>query len=354
MSLQFRPSARDVATVGFLVGRILVAVGVTMLVPAALGLVLGEVDAAAALLIGASTAVVIGCCGEIWLPRHHDVRWSDGMVAAGLSWLAAPLVGAIPLFLSGHFPQFLDAYFDAMSGFTTAGLSTVNDVDHLPNSINLWRHLMQFLGGQGLVLLALTFFAGGGGAVGMYAGEAREDKILPNVRRTAQFIWRASLVYFAFGATALWIALVHAGLDVGGAVFHAVNLFFAAFDTGGFSPRSASIGYYHSAAVEGVLVVLMVAGALSFAVHHVLWQGRGRELLLNIETRVLAATLSLAILMAAVGLARSGVYVEPVSLFRRGVFQVVSAHTGAGFSTIPGPLFATGGGCWLRARWCWR
>lgn len=344
MTLLFRPSAKDVATVGFLMSRILMAVGGTMLIPAVLGVVLGEVDAVAALLIGASTAVAVGCCGEIWLPRHHEVRWSDGMVASGLSWLAVPLVGAIPLFLSGHFPQFLDAYFDAMSAFTTAGLSVVNDVDHLPESINLWRHLMQFLGGQGLVLLVLTFFAGGGGAVGMYAGEAREDKILPNVRRTARFIWRASLIYFAIGAAALSLALLHAGMDPGGAVLHAVNLFFAAFDTGGFSPRSASVGYYHSAATEAVLMVLMVAGAVSFAVHYVLWQGRGKELRQNIEARVLAVTFSLAMAMAAVGLVRSDVYPNTVSLLRRGLFQVLSAHTGTGFATVPGTLFSTGWG----------
>ncbi|HUG83386.1 MAG TPA: potassium transporter TrkG [Euzebya sp.] len=344
MTLAFQPDRNDVARVALLVSRAVTVVATTMLVPAVLGLVIGEIDAAAGLLLGASIGISLGAVAELALPRVGHVGWGEGMVASGVTWLVAPLVCAVPLYVSGHFDSFLDAYFDAMSGLTCTGLSVLQDVDHVADSLNLWRHLMQFLGGQGIVLLVLTFFASGGGAIGMYAGEAREDKILPNVRRTARFIWRASLIYFAIGSTALTVGLLLSGMAPAASVFHAVNLFFAAFDTGGFSPRSASVGYYHSAAVEAVLVVLMVAGAISFAVHFVLWQGKGRELLRNIEARVLAVSFTGLFAMLAVGLASGGVYVDAVALFRRGLFQLVSAHTGAGFSSIPGTIFATGWG----------
>jgi trk system potassium uptake protein TrkH len=138
--------------------------------------------------------------------------------------------------------------------------------------------------------MMLSLFATGGGAIGMYVGEAREQQILPNVQHTARFIWRVSLSYFLAGTLALWVALLAAGLPPPRAAFHAVSLFMAAFDTGGFAPNSASIGLYHSAAVETVIAVLMVAGAVSFAVHYQLWHRKNRELGTNLESRVLLVT----------------------------------------------------------------
>jgi trk system potassium uptake protein len=344
VSTTFRPSRTDLATVTALVGRALGVVAAAMLVPAALGALLGETGSALALLLGACLGLSVAAVAVGWSPALGDVRWGDGMVAAGITWLAAPLVAAVPLYLSGHFPTFLHAYFDAMSGLTCTGLSVLQDLDHLPDSMNLWRHLLHFLGGQGIVLVVLTFFAGGGGAVGMYAGEGREDKILPNVRRTARFIWRASLVYALLGSAALTAALAHSGLRLPRAAFHAVNLFMAAFDTGGFAPRSSSIGYYHSATVEAVLIVLMVAGALSFALHHRLWQGDGREVLRNIEMRVLLVTTVGLMAVLSSGLVVDGVYDDWVEVVRRGLFQLVSAHSGAGFQSVPSPVLAAGWG----------
>lgn len=344
MTLTFRPAWADLSTVALMVSRAVLVVSAAMLIPAALGFARGEVDAAMALVLGACAGIATGALAELRLPPLGDVRWGDGMVASGTTWLVAPLYCAIPLYLSGHFDGFLDAYFDAMSGLSCAGLSVLHDLDHLPDSMNLWRHVMQFLGGQGIVLVVLTFFAGGGGAVGMYAGEGREDKILPNVRRTARFIWRASLIYTAIGTAALTAALLWAGMGIGTALFHAINLFFAAFDTGGFSPRSSSVGYYHSAPLEAVLIVIMVAGSISFAVHYLLWQGRGRELLRNIETRVLAGTFTLLFAMLAFGLVGQDVYDGALPTLRRGLFQLVSAHSGAGFATIPGAIFSSGWG----------
>ncbi|WP_370325607.1 TrkH family potassium uptake protein [Euzebya sp.] len=344
MTLAFRPGRRDLSTVALLVSRAVLVVSAAMLVPAALGFATGEVDSAVALTFGACLGISTGALADLLLPPAGEIRWGEGMVASGLTWLVCPLFCAVPLYLSGHFGSFLQAYFDAMSALSCTGLSVLHDLDHLADSMNLWRHLMQFLGGQGIVLVVLTFFAGGGGAVGMYAGEAREDKILPNVRRTAQFIWRASLVYFLIGSTALTVALQAGGMRVTSAAFHAVNLFFAAFDTGGFSPRSSSIGYYHSAAVEAVLIVLMVAGAVSFAVHYRLWQGDGRELLRNIEMRVLAVTSTGVFAMLAFGLIGEGVYADGVAAFRRAIFQLVSAHTGAGFASVPSAVFSSGWG----------
>jgi trk system potassium uptake protein TrkH len=328
--------------IGLYTGRIITGLGLVMLIPAALGLARAEFNDALGMVIGASLSLLLGRLTEWRLATNRDLAWSHAMATVALSWLVAAYLAAIPLYLSGHYGSFLDATFDAMSGFATAGLAVINDLDHVSDSINLWRHLMQFLGGQGLVLVALSVFGGAGGLAGLYVGEGREDRILPNVRRTARFIWRVALLYGLFGTAMLWGALVYVGMPAIDGLLHATMLFMAAFDTGGFAPTSASLGFYHSGVVEGITSILMVAGALSFALHYQLMRGRGPlELIRNIETRTLAFTTVGLFAVTAVGLASFGTYDSAEAVVRRGFFHLLSAHTGTGFATIPGRLFVT-------------
>ena len=338
----FRPDSNDFRLIGFYTGKVLFGVGAAMAAPFALAVAAGETNEAYAFLIAMSLGVIIGRIGDWRLRTKLTMRTSHGLATVALSWLLAPVIAAIPLVLSGHYLGFLDAYFESMSGFATIGLTLANDLDHMPRSVNFWRHLMQFLGGQGIVVVVLTIFASAGSKVGaLYTGEGREEKVLPNVIRTARFIWRVALVYGVIGTLALWIALLFAGLPPLTGLFHAVNLFMAAFDTGGFSTQSASVAFYRSAAVEAVLIPIMVAGAFSFALHYVLWQGRLRELGRNIETRTLAFSLITLFTIAAVGLGRTGTFTEFVPLFRHGFFQYISGQTTTGLSTVPGRLFVT-------------
>ncbi len=340
----FRPDTQDLRVIGLNTGRVLVGVGLGMLLCTPIGVLRGEPNDVAALVIGACLALLLGRLAEWRLAHRHRIQWQHGMVVAALSWLVASLTGAVPLHLSGHYLSFLDAYFEAMSGFTTSGLSTANDLDHMAASILFWRVLTHFIGGQGLVVMFISVFAAGAGAVGMYAGEAREDRILPNLQRTARFIWRVSLGYLAVGTAALWAALIAAGMPSWDGLFHAVMLFIAGFDTGGFTPTTASLGLYHSPLVELVASFTMVAGALSFAMHYQLWRGRPRELLRNVETRLLTTTFLSTFLLVALGLVQSDTYHDAAVVLRRGLFQALSAHTGTGFNTVPGQFFASGWG----------
>lgn len=337
----FRPDTHDLRIIGLNVGRALAAVGLIMLGPAVLAAILGEVNEAAAFVVAASIGISLGLVAQLLLRTRRHAGWQHGMVIAALVWLAVPFLGAIPLHLSGHYASFLDAYFDAMSGFATAGLAVINDLDHVAHSVNVWRHMTHFLGGQGLVLLMLSLFATGGGSAGMYVGEAREERIVPNVVRTVQIIWRISLLYAGVGITALFAALLLAGVPLTTSALHAPMLFMAAFDTGGFAPTSANVWLYHSALVEAVLSVLMLAGALSFALHYRLLQGRASEMVRNIETRILAVTLLGLFGLMAVALVRAGAYTDAESLLRRGFFSIVSAQSGTGFNNTPSRLFVS-------------
>ena len=337
-----RPDRDDLRIIGFYVGRVLSGIGVMLLLPLVFAIPAGDWNSASALIIGAAVAITVGQASEAMLFTREQLEWSHGLVSVAVAWLLGPVFIAIPFFLSGHFPTFLDAYFDAMSGLTTSGLAMIQDLDHLSRSMNLLRHLTHFAGGQGIVIVVLTMFATSGSQIGtLYVGEARDERVVPNVVRTARFIYGVALAYLVVGTTALTLAGWWAGLGVPTALYHAINLFMAAFDTGGFSPMSTSIAYYHSAIFELVLMVLMVAGTLSFGLHFALWRGRRRELWLNLETRTLAVTTLGLLVVVMTGLAHEGAYEQVGALFRKGAFTLISAHTGTGFSVTSGRLFTT-------------
>ncbi|HWH31803.1 MAG TPA: potassium transporter TrkG, partial [Egibacteraceae bacterium] len=338
----FRPDRTDFRLIGFYTGRVVGGVGLAMLVPTVLAFALGEHSDGFGFLIGASVALIAGSLGTLLLRTRAPLRTTHGLATVALAWLVAPLPAAIPFILSGHYASFLDAYFEAMSGFATIGLTLANDLDHMSVSVNLWRHLTHFLGGQGIVIVVLTIFAAGGGHVGsLYTGEGREEKIVPNVISTARFIWKVALVYGLLGTTLLWVAMLFAGLQPLSALYHAASAFMASFDTGGFAVMSSSAAFYRSPAVELVLIVLMLAGAFSFALHYQLWRGRQSELYRNIETRTMALSILMLFTFALIGLARTGTFEHWSELFRHGFFQIVSGHTSTGLGTVPGRLFLT-------------
>ncbi len=337
-----RPGRNDARIIGFYLGKILVGLGWLQTIPLAVAVALQEWNDATALVIGIAIAFGSGRLTEWRLHTSADLTWSHGLVTVALGWLLGPVVLAVPFHLSGHYGQFVDAYFDAMSGLTTSGLTLVQDLDHLTVPMVLLRHLAQFAGGQGIVVVVLTVLATASAQVAtLYAGEGRDDRIVPSIVRTARFIFLVAFAYLVVGTFALWLTGLHAGLTAGRSLFHALTIFMAAFDTGGFAPYSNSIAYYHSAPMEAVIIVLMIAGAISFGLHYELWRGRRREMLENLETRALATTGFITVAVALLGLARSGAFLDLGPLVRKGLFTVVSAHTGTGFGVNAGRLYVT-------------
>lgn len=341
----FRPDVRDFRLIGFYTGKVLLGVGLVMLVPAAFGFALGETNEAWGFVVGASMTMLVGQGFQLTCATRAELTTAHALAAVAASWLVAAWFSAVPLVLSGNYAGFLDAYFEAMSGLATIGQTLAQDLDHMARSVNLWRHMMQFMGGQGIIIVVLTIFVSAGGAVGsLYLGEGREEKILPNVVSTARFIWRVALTYGAVGVAVLWAAMMHAGLAPGSALFHAVTVFMAAFDTGGFSVHSSSAAFYRSPVVEAVLWPIMLAGAFSFALHYQLWQGRLSELWRNLEMRVLMVTTPILFAVMLAGLLRAGTFGEWGSLLRHSVFHIISAHTTTGLATVPGNLYVSAWG----------
>jgi trk system potassium uptake protein TrkH len=330
-----KPRLQDLKIIGFYLGKIILGLAFTMLIPVLIGWLFGEVNPMFDFIIGLVVGLIFGLILTKLCFTDKDLNWMQGMIVVSLSWLVAMLFGAIPLYLSGHWSSYLDACFDAMSGFATTGLTLVQDLDRLSYAHNLWRHLIMFIGGQGIVIVAISLFVRGfAGAFKMYVGEARDERILPNVLHTARFIWLVSITYLVLGTLALGIVAMLNGMKPQNAFFHGACIFMAAFDTGGFAPRSQNILYYHSLLFEIVTITIMVLGAINFKLHYHIWMGNRREILKNIETVALFISAMVTFGIVAVGLTQIGVYPNALMLFRKGFYQLISAHTGTGYMTI--------------------
>ena len=330
-----KPRLEDLKIIGFYLGKIILGLAFTMAIPILVGLCFKELNPTLDFLISFEISVFLGLLLVKACHTDKDLNWMQGMIVVSISWIVAMFLGAIPLYLSGHWKSFLDACFDAMSGFATTGLALVQDLDHLSYAHNFWRHMIMFLGGQGIVVIALSFFVRGfSGAFKMYVGEARDEKILPNVVHTSRFIWLVSIVYLVLGTIALGITGIFNGMKPLNSFFHGACIFMAAFDTGGFSPQSQNILYYHSMVYEIITIIIMVLGALNFKLHYHMWMGNRKEIFRNIETSTLFVTIIATFSIVAVGLAQIGSYPSAVTLFRKGFYQLISGHTGTGFQTI--------------------
>lgn len=330
-----QPRLEDIKIIGFYLGKIIIGLSFTMLLPALVGVACAESNPALDFLIGFEISLLFGLILTKLCATEKDLNWMQGMIVVSLSWLAAMVLGAIPLWLSGHWKSFLDACFEAMSIFATTGLALVQDLDHLSLSHNLWRHLGAFIGGQGIAIAALSLFVKGtSGAFKMYVGEARDERLLPNVIHTARFIWLISLFYLGLGTLSLGITGMSLGLKPASAFFHGACIFMAGFDTAGFAPQSQSILYYHSIVFEIVTIVIMIAGALNFNFHYQLWSGNRKEAFKNIESKAFLISVTLTFLVIGAALNQLGVYPKAIVLFRKGFFQLISGHSTAGYMTI--------------------
>ena len=319
------------------IGLVLIGMGLVQYVPLATSFLCGEWDMALNFLISSSIALLAG--GAMALAGRRAERrrlgWNQGMAVAAGSWFLGMLLCALPYYLSGNYLSYLDSCFDVMSGLTTTGLTLIQNLDHLSDGLNMYRHLLTFIGGQGMVVLALSFLVKGtSGAYKMYVGEGKDERLMPNAVSTARTIWLISMIYLLAGTLVLWGAGAAAGLSVDRAFLHGLWVFMAAWSTGGFAPMSQNILYYHSAVYEIATVVFFVIGSFNFALHYAVMTGKRAELVRNVETVSFTVTVTALTLIATLGLMRLDVYPGIVSTFRKGFYQLISGHTTTGFMTV--------------------
>jgi trk system potassium uptake protein TrkH len=324
-------------TILYYIGMVVVGLGVLMYLPLTVSVLYAEWAVAVNFALSGSVALFLGGMMVLSFAKYRGQRlgWGEGMTVTAGAWFLGMLVCALPYALSGNYLSYLDCCFDVMSGFTTTGLSLVQDMDHLSNGINTWRHLLTFVGGQGMVVLVLTVLTkGASGAYKMYVGEGKDERLVPNVVHTARYIWYVSLIYLVFGTMCLWVAGIAAGMAADRSLLHGLWIFMSAWSTGGFAPMSQSILYYHNATYELITIVFFVIGSFNFALHYAAFTGNRCELVKNVETISFTVTVTLLTLIVTLGLLQSDVYPNAIAMFRKGFYQLISGHTTTGFMTV--------------------
>ncbi len=333
-----------VKIIGYYIGKIITVLGIIQLLPLITSLIYKEWPIAFNFITSMSIALILGAVLVITCNagKKRKVEWSHGMIIAAFSWFLGMFLCAIPYYLSGNYLSFLDACFDVMSGLTTTGLVLIQDLDHVSNGINMWRHFLTYLGGQGMVVLALTFLVKStSGSYRMYVGEAKDEKLLPNVISTAKAIWYISVAYLIVGTLVLWITGIFIGLPADRAFLHGLWIFMAAWSTGGFAPQTQNILYYHSTWFEIATVIFFVIGSFNFALHYAVWNKNRKEIFKNIEIQSFTITATFLTLLTIAGLMKLNVYPDFIATFRKGFYLLISGHTTTGFMTIYARQFFT-------------
>lgn len=277
-----------------------------------------------AFLIMSFLTAVIGLGLKRLIKNKHNVTMSvqEGGIIVLLSWVITIIMSAFPFVISKQL-NFVQACFEVVSGYTTTGLSVV-DVNETSSMMLLWRSIMQFLGGVGLVVIMIFAIIGPHG-VGLYNAEARSDKLLPDIRKTAKTIMIIYVSYILGG----FVLYVMAGMPI----FDAINHSIAAISTGGFSTRDSSIGYYNSSSIEFITIILMLLGTINFAAHAILWRGRVKEFFKIAEFKTMLFIFSFSIPLVLYFTTR-GLFESFSKSLRVAIFEIVSALSTTGFSTV--------------------
>lgn len=303
-------------------------VGTSMLLPVAVAIMEGEMSAVPAFVV----PIVAGWTAAItfWLkargrPKVFDVRHAFGVV--GGIWVAICLFGALPLYFSGAFPSVVDAIFESVSGFTTTGASVCADVESLPACINLWRCETHWLGGLGVIALAVALIPLlGVGGFRMIKAETTgpdKEKLTILIANTAKTLWG---IYMAF-TVAQTLILWKLGLSFTDALSHT----FSTIGTGGFSTRNASVGAFGIPAVEWTCTAFMLVASVNFAIYYKIITGRFMEVRRDSELKTFLVVVIVAVL-AVTAIQFSGLDALD-DTFRSSSFQVASILSTTGFMT---------------------
>lgn len=313
-------------------GALLLIEAFFMLMPTFVSLYYHEPDFST---FGISTGITllfgtIGICIGRKAEKHVGAR--EGYLIVALVWIVFSVFGLLPFYLSGAIPQFTDAFFETISGFTTTGATIVPDVESLSHGILFWRCLTQWLGGMGIIVLSIAILPMFGlGGMQLYAAEVtglNYEKLSPRISDTAKFMWGLYIFLTLSELLLLWLF----GMEFFDAVCHS----FTTIATGGFSTKNLSLAYYDSAAIHYTVTLFMFISGINFALLIYLLMGKAYHLFKDEETRWYVGAVGLFTVIISTGLyiCRStwNLY-EAEHAFRDGLFTVVSAITSTGFTT---------------------
>ncbi|MBU2711698.1 TrkH family potassium uptake protein [Zooshikella harenae] len=314
-----------------ILGILLMLFSFTLLPPAIVAKWYGEQEVA---IFGYAFLITLVTGFISWAPVwkvKQELRIRDGFLVTVLFWTVLATFGTLPLYLMTS-PQlsFIDTLFESLSGLTTTGATVITSLDTLPKSILFYRQQLQWLGGMGIIVLAVAILPMLGiGGMQLYRAETpgpiKDTKLTPRITETAKALWYIYLCLTLACFLAYWLA----GMSLFDAICHS----FSTIAIGGFSTHDASLGYFNNSAIEAICIIFMTLAGINFALHFFAWRHRSVKHYFNDSEVKLYLCLLISIsLVAAVVLYFDSPYNLSESI-RYGVFEVVSIATTTGFGT---------------------
>jgi len=322
-----------------LLGLVIIFIGFSMLFSCFWGIHYGEKEATLSLLHSLTISLIIGGILVLlgWKSTPASASSSGGsplyrreaLAIVSLSWLATAAVAALPFYLSGTLPSYVDAFFEAMSGLTTTGSTVLTNIEAVPKCILFWRSFTHWLGGMGIIVLfiAVLPFLGVGGRQ-LFKSEfsgPTPQMLRPKIRDTASILWK---IYLGISIVET-LLLLAGGMNLFDSLCHT----FGSIATGGFSPKAASIGHYNSLYIELVIILFMILGATNFYLYFQFIRGRRKVFFKDPEWQVFIVLLLIFTLLMSINLFSQNIYSDFKSALRHGSFQVVSIMTCTGLTT---------------------
>ena len=315
-----------------ILGILLALFSTSLLPPLALSLIYSD-NTTTAFLVAYLVTLATGLA--CYLPTRRqgrDLRLRDGFLIVVLFWTVLASFGALPLFLSNNPAMGLtDAFFESMSGLTTTGATVLVGIDDLPISIRYYRQQLQWLGGMGIVVLAVAVMPMLGiGGMQLYRAETpgpiKNSKLTPRITETAKALWYIYLGLTVACAIGYWLA--------GMTVFDAIGHSFSTVAIGGFSTHDASIGFFDSPLISAIASLFMIAAGMNFALHFLALRQRNFLVYLqDTEVRVFLGFLLLVTVLTCGVLWSTNTFSDATTTLWHGVFQVISIGTTTGFTT---------------------
>lgn len=262
---------------------------------------------------------------------ENSINVREGFFSVTFAWILLSFTGLLPYYISGYIPNFVNAFFETISGYTTTGSTILNNIEEFPKSLLLWRALTHWIGGIGIIVFVLVFVPlFGGSAVSLYRAEVSgflSNQIKPRVAQVAKRLFVIYVGFSLLGFILLWLGPMDA--------FDAITHTFAAIATGGFSTKQASIAAFNSSYVEYVLIFLMFVGGTNFSLMFLVFRNKSlKPLVRDQEFRwyfIIAVSFTVLI---ALSLILQKIIPDVEYAFRSSLFSVVSVMTSTGFATV--------------------
>lgn len=309
-----------------ILGKMMGVEGLLLLIPTLVGLIYQEKCAVYFVITAAVLAVIFLLTGRK-KPENTMLYGKDGLLIVSSAWILWSLFGALPFFLSGSIPNYMDAFFETVSGFTTTGSTILKNVEVLPQCMTFWRSLTHWVGGMGVLVFVMVLTnLDKQSSIHLMRAEVpgpEKDKLVPKSRTTAQILYG---MYFILTAIQV-VLLLLGGMNLFDSLIHA----FGTAGTGGFSNYADSVGHFDSAYLDGVISVFMILFGINFNLYFFLAVREFKLVFKNEELRAYLLIISGAVVMIMINI--YPIYGSVAEAFRYSAFQVASIITTTGYAT---------------------